>query len=207
MHPIVRIVSVIAGTSVLCNLLPTNAFGARFPNAVEKTFVVTGDAADSFGELLGMSTRGSSSIELPLDNGDAWAVYLLKQDTKTPLYGGDGPPRWNRVTFSSSPLPTLTLAPFWLDLATALPNSQPGYYSFSSPFIAEEPSATDAWGQMLKRLKKQPGWQTRAFPLFRRCFTSDDKTGICIAVYDSTDYTSKIERQGYMETITIHVHR
>ena len=107
------------------------ASGARFPNAVEKTFVVTGDAATSLATLLGMRTSGTSSVSLPLDKGVAWAVYLLKQDTKTPIYNGDGPPRWNRITFSASPLPTLTLAPYWLDLATALPNSRRGYYSFS----------------------------------------------------------------------------
>jgi hypothetical protein len=184
-------------------LLPMTASGARFPNAVEKTFVITGDAAASLAQLLGMSTSGSSSISLPLDKGVAWAVYLLKQDTKTPIYDG-GPPRWNRVTFSASPFRTLTLAPYWLDLATALPNSRPGYYSFSSPFIAEDLKAHDPWSQMLKRLKNEPGWDSKAFPQFQRCFTSSDKTGICIAVYANKDYTDNVERNGYMEMITIH---
>jgi hypothetical protein len=122
-----RVVTAVVATTVFCNLLPVTAAGARFPNAVEKTFVITGDAAASLARLLGMSTSGSPSISLPLDKGVGWAVYLLKQDTKTPIYNGDGPPRWNRVTFSASPLPTLTLAPYWLDLATALPNSRRGY--------------------------------------------------------------------------------
>ncbi|MGC1380389.1 MAG: hypothetical protein WA814_05125 [Candidatus Baltobacteraceae bacterium] len=180
------------------------ASAARFPNAVEKTFVVTGDAAVSLATLLGMSTSGSSSVSLPLDKGVAWAVYLLKQDTKSPIYNGDGPPRWNRVAFSASPLPTLTLAPYWLDLATALPNSRPGYYSFSSPFIAEDRKAGEPWAQMLKRLKREPGWDSKGFPQFQRCFTATDKTGICVAVYASKDYTNNVERDGYMEMITIH---
>jgi hypothetical protein len=180
------------------------ASAARFPNAVEKTFVVTGDAAASVAQLLGMSTSGSSSVSLPLDKGMAWAVYLLKQDTKTPIYNGDGPPRWNRVTFSASPLPTLTLAPYWLDLATALPNSRPGYYSFSSPFIAKDLRANDPWSQMLKRLKNEPGWDGEGFPQFQRCLKSTDKTGICVAVYANKDYTNNVERDGYMEMITIH---
>lgn len=180
------------------------ASGARFPNAVEKTFAVTGDAATSVATLLGMSTSESSAVSLPLDKGVAWAVYLLKQDTKTPIYNGDGPPRSNLVTFSASPLPRLTLAPYWLDLATALPNSRPGYYSFSSPFISEDFKASDSWTQMLKRLKSEAGWDSTGFLLFKRCFTSADKTEICVAVYGSKDYTNNVERNGYMETITIH---
>ena len=130
-------------------------------------------------------------------------MYLLEQDTKTPIYDGNGPPRSNRVTFSASPHPTLTLARYWLDLATALPNSRPGYYSFSSPFIAQDPRANDAWTQMLRRLKTESGWNSKGFPQFQRCFTSADKTGICIAVYGSKEYAGNVERDGYMETITI----
>jgi hypothetical protein len=182
----------------------TTASAARFPNAVEKTFVVMGAAATSVATLLGMSTSGSSSTSLPLDKGVAWAVYLLKQDTKLPLYNGDGPARSNRVTFSASPLPKLTLAPYWLDLATALPNARSGYYSFSSPFIAKDLNASDSWTQMLKRLKNEPGWDRKGFPQIQRCFTSADKTGICVAVYGNKDYTNNVERDGYMETITIH---
>lgn len=200
---LLRIVTPVVATSVFCYLLPMNASGARFPNAVERTFVVTGDAAVSFAQLLGMPTSGSSSVSLALDKGVAWAVYLLKKDTKTPIYNGEGPPRWNRITFSSSPLPRLALGPFWLDLATALPNSRPGYYSFTSPFIAEDLSANNPWTQMLKRLKNEPGWDTKASPQFQRCFTSSDKTGICIAVYSSKDYSGNVERNGYMEMITI----
>jgi hypothetical protein len=199
-----RVVTAVVATAVSFSLLPMTASGARFPNAVEKTFVVTGGAAASLATLLGMSTSGSSSVSLPLDKGVAWAVYLLKQDTKTPIYNGDGPPRWNRVTFSASPLPTLTLAPYWLDLATALPNARPGYYSFSSPFVAKDPKAQDPWTQMLKLLKKEPGWDSKGFPQFQRCFASTDKTGICVAVYANKDYTDNVERDGYMETITIH---
>ncbi len=191
-------------TAVICNCLPMIAAGARFPNAVEKTFAVTGEAATSVATLLGMSTSGSSSVSLQLDKGVAWAVYLLKHDTKAPIQNGDGPPRSNRVTFSAYPFPTLTLAPYWLDLATALPNSRLGYYSFSSPFIAEDLKASDSWTQMLKRLKNEPGWDSKGFPQFQRCFTSADETGICVAVYHNKDYTNNVERDGYMETVTIH---
>lgn len=202
----VRIATAVVIAFVFCNLVPMDASGARFPNAVEKTLVVTGDAAASFAQLLGLSTSRSSSVALPLDKGEAWAVYLLKKDSRTPIYNKDEPERWNRLTFSASPLPTLALAPYWLDLATALPNSRPGYYSFSSPFIAEDLRGNDSWAQMLKRLKKEPGWHSNESPQFRRCFTSDDKTGICIAVYASKDYTDKVDRNGYMETITVHPH-
>jgi len=199
-----RIVAAVVAAAVFCNLLPMTASAARYPNAVQKTVVITGEAATAVAALLGMTTAGSSSVSLPLDKGVAWAVYLLKQDTKTPIYNGDGPPRWNRVTFSASPLPTLTLAPYWLDLATALPNSRPGYYSFSSPFIAEDVRASDPWTQMLERLKNEPGWVSKGWPQFQRCYTSTDKTEICIAVYASKEYTSSAEREGYLESVTIH---
>lgn len=179
------------------------ASAARFPNAVEKTFVVTGSAALSIARMLGLPASGSSSVSLPLDKGVAWAVYLLKQDTKTPLYNGDGPPRWNHITFSSAPIPTLKLAPYWLDLATALPNSRPGYFSFSSPFLEKDPKANDGWSGMLKRLKNEPGWNGKGFPEFQRCFSSSAKSQICIAVYAAKDYTGNVERAGYMETITV----
>jgi hypothetical protein len=182
---------IVTASVVALFFCPIDASGARFPNAVEKMFVVTGDAAASFAQLLGMPATGLSSVALPLD--------------KT-MNDGDGPQRWNRVTFSASPLPTLTLAPYWLDLATALPNSRPGYYSFSSPFIAEDLRRNDPWSRMLKRLKKEPGWQPKASPQFQRCLTSGDKTAICIAVYASTDYTDAVDRNGYMETITIRAH-
>jgi len=198
-----RIAAAIVATAALCGLVPMTASGARFPNAVEKTFVVTGNAATSMAALLGMARSGSSALSLPLDKGVAWAVYLLKQDTKTPLSSGDGPPRSNRVTFSASPLPTLTLAPYWLDLATALPNSRPGYYSFSSPFIALDLKTGGSWTYMLRRLKKESGWDEHGFPLFQRCFASENGAEICVAVYDIKNYANG-ERNGYMETITLH---
>ncbi len=61
------------------------ASAARYPNAVEKTFVVTGDAATSLAALFGMPTTGASSVSLELDKGVTWAIYLLKQGTKRPF--------------------------------------------------------------------------------------------------------------------------
>jgi hypothetical protein len=194
----------VLATAVLCIAFPMNASGARFPNAVEKTFTVTGDAATSVAALLGLSATGPSSVSLPLDKGVAWAVYLLKLDTKTPITSGDGPPRWNKVSFSTAPVPTLTLAPYWLDLATALPNSRPGYYSFSSPFLTKDAKANDPWTRMLRRLKTEPGWNAGAFPQFQRCFAPTGTTELCISVYGSKDYTDNVERDGYMEMLTVH---
>src|SRR5579862_941916 len=105
-----RIVAAVVAVTIVCNLLPMTASGARFPNAVEKTFVITGDAATSVATLLGLAGSGTSSVTLPIDKGVAWAVYLLKQDTKTPIYNGDGPPRFNHVTYSAAPVAKLTLA-------------------------------------------------------------------------------------------------
>ena len=177
------------------------ASAARFPNAVEKRIVVTGNAAASVAALLGLSSSQPSTT-LQLGKSDAWAVYLLKQDTKTPLSSGKGPPRYNRVTFSVSPIASLTIQPYWLDLATQLPESKPGYYSFGSPFLSEQ-SANDGWSQILRRLKGEPGWNANARPQFRRCFVSNEKAEICIAVYGAKDYASNSASDGYQEIVTV----
>ncbi len=57
---------------------------------------------------------------------------------------------------------------------------------------------------MLRLLKSEPGWHSEGFPLFQRCFESGDKTEICVAVYDGKDYTDNVDRDGFMEMITVH---
>jgi hypothetical protein len=57
---------------------------------------------------------------------------------------------------------------------------------------------------MLKRLKNEPGWDSKGFPQFQRCFTSTDRTEICVAVYGNKDYTNNVDRDGYMEMIAVH---
>jgi hypothetical protein len=151
-----------------------------------------------------MSAREPSSLALQLGRGEAWAVYLLKQDTSVPLYNdNDGSPvRTNLVAFSPGPVPLLTISPFWLDQGTALPMTRVGYFSFGSPFLGEALDGKDPWTQLLRRLQQQPGWNTASVPQFHRCFPPPEGTELCIDVYGTKDYPDNIEKNGYVIGIT-----
>lgn len=185
-------------------VIPIAASGARFPNAVEKTIVVNGAAAVSVATLFGFSLRGASAVSLRLGQYDAWAVYLLKRDTKTELSNGDAPVRYNLVKFSAIPSASLTIAPYWLDLATQHPETKVGYYSFGSPFVSEDLNGNDSWIKLLRRLKKESGWNGKARPQFQRCVMSPEKTELCLSVFRETDYTNNRERNGYVVRLTAH---
>jgi hypothetical protein len=185
-------------------LVPIAASGARFPNAVEKQIVISGDAAVSAAALLNLPSSGPSSISLKLGRNDAWAVYLLKHDTKQELSNGDGPARYNLVKFSRAPIATLTIAPYWLDLGTQLPETKAGYYAFDSPFISEDLSSNDPWAKLLRHLKNESGWNGNARPQLQRCVTSREQTELCFSVYGAKDYAHSPERNGYVVRIAAH---
>jgi hypothetical protein len=189
---------------LLSIVIPLGASAARFPNAVEKQIVVSGDAATTVADLLGLTSPSGASASLKLDRHDAWMVYLLKHPTDQELTNGDGPDRYNVVKFTASPRASLSIGPFWLDLGTGAPNSQPGYYLFGSPFLPETLRSGDPWTRLVRRLRSEPGWNNSKVPQFQRCVTSPERTEICIRVYGTTDYTNNVERNGYSATITAH---
>jgi hypothetical protein len=191
---------------VLALLVAMPAAGAKYPNAVEKQIVVTGAPAAAFAEMLGMSSHEPSSLALQLGRGEAWAVYLLKQDTKVPLDNdNDGAPvRTNLIAFSPGPVPSLTISPFWLDQGTALPMTRVGTFSFGSPFLGEALDGNDPWTLILRRLKQESGWTATAYRQFHRCFSPPDATELCIDVYGIKDYADNIEKNGYVIGIVAH---
>jgi hypothetical protein len=197
-----RLITGAVAAALFSVLLPVSVPGARFPNALEKQIVMRGDAAVSLATLLGLASSAPSSISLQL--GPGGAVYLLKHDTKKEITNGDGPPRYNLVRFSAAPIASLTIGPYWLDLATQLPETKAGYYSFDSPFISGDLKSNDPWARLLRRLKRESGWKSNGRPQFQRCFTSLEKNEICIDVYGAKDYATNPERSGYLITITAH---
>lgn len=203
-EPPARLITVAVAAVIFSVLLPVSVSGARFPNAVEKQITLSGDAAVSVASLLGLSSSGPSSISLQLGQSDAWAVYLLKHDTMREITNGNGPARYNLVRFSATPIASLAIGPYWLDLATQLPATRVGYYSFGSPFISEDSKSNEPWAQLLRRLKRESGWNSNGRPQFQRCFTSAEKNELCIDVYGAKDYASDPERNGYLITITAH---
>jgi hypothetical protein len=200
--PPARLITGAVVAAIFGVLLPVSVWGARFPNAVERQIVFSGDAAVPVATLLGLSSSGASSISLQLGQSDAWAVYLLKHDTKKEITNGNGPARYNLLRFLAVPVASLTIGPYWLDLATQLPETRAGYYSFGSPFISEDLKSNDPWARLARRLKKEPGWNSSGRPQFQRCFTSVEKNELCVDVYGAKDYASQPERNGYLITIT-----
>lgn len=188
------------GFLLLILMVPMSASGARFPNAIEKTFVLTGDAAVLGADLLGLSVQTPSSPPLRLGRGEAWAVYLLKQDTKEPLYNdNDGaPPRDNQAAYAEAPVPTLTLGPYWLDQGTALPAPKPGAFSFGSPFLPATLGGSDPWTRLLRRLQQESGWTPGAVPEFKRCAGPPDGPSLCVVAYAVKDYPNNIEQDGHV---------
>jgi hypothetical protein len=182
---------------LLVSAMPVS--GAKFPAAVEKTVTLSGDAAVAAAALFGLSTAGPGSVSLPLGRGVAWAVYLLKQDTAEPLYNDEHmPPRRDMVGFSAGPTPTLTIAPFWLALATSLPNPQPGHYSIGSDSLPVSLPRDDPWSQIARRLKAEPGWRDDANPRATRCFEGESGTELCFSVAAGTDYPNNIPMAVYV---------
>jgi hypothetical protein len=180
------------------------AQAARFPNAVEKTIVVSGKEASSVAELFGLNEAHPPSVSLQLGRMDAWAVYLLKKDTKVELVNdNDGSPaRYDVLEFTTAPSPALSIHPFWLDLATQHPFPRAGDYSFSSPFISETLDQNDPWTQLVKRLKKESQWNGGARSEFRRAFSFLQGATLTIEVFSQEDYAN--DKKGHSVTITVH---
>ena len=194
------------GVLLFAVVLPVSAEGARYPDATERQIVLTGEAATSAAALLGLTGPGAAPVSLRLGPGEAWAVHLLKRATRESLHiDSNAPPaRYNRTAFTASPAPTLSLSPFWLDLATALPANQPGYFSFGSPFISEKPDPNDPWTRIFRRLRGEPQWSPAAVPQVRDCSTSAEGDELCVELYGVKDYTNNIERNGYGIRILAH---
>lgn len=175
------------------------ASGARFPDAVETAVALTGAAAHSVAELFGLSLTAPAAVALPLGPNDAWAVYLLKQDTPRRLWNANEgvPARHNALRYTSAPTPSLHISPYWLDLGTRLPEPKPGGYSFGSPLLLDAPDPDDPWIRLLRRLRKEPGWHEGATPTLQRCFPSAEGTELCLTVSSAKDYADHAERRGY----------
>jgi hypothetical protein len=192
----------VVSSALFCTALSTKpAAGARFPNAVGKSISLSGPAATEVAGLFGLSDE--AAVSLPLGRGDAWAIYLLKRDTKVELLNdNDGsPPRQNVLSYSPRPMPSLSVAPFWLDLATRHPDPQPGSYSFSSPFLSDATVATDPWTALLARLQKDKSWHSGQGTPLKRCFDFPDKKQLCITVFGSKDYAAN--KDGYTITVSV----
>jgi hypothetical protein len=197
--------TVVLAAGILGGVLCAPVFAARAPDAVERKIVLTGPAALAVAKLFEIATS-SSSASLRLGRPDSWAVYLLKQDTVTPLWNDNegSPERYDSMAFSSSPEPSLTIGPYWLDWGTGLPNPRPGYYSFGSPFLSEKLDQQDPWTRLVRRLQAEPEWKGAARVQFRRCFASPDGTELCVEVWSREDYPDNKKVIGHVVTLTAH---
>lgn len=153
-------------------------------------------------ELFGLPSSKSTSTSLPLHKGNAWAIYLLKQDTPKPLSNANEgcPARFNKLDFSSGIIPTLSISPFWLDFGTKLPNSEPYTYSFSSPFISNNVDESDAWSTLISRVHAQPEWNEGNKIEFERSFDFPERK-VTIQIYSDKDYSTN--SKGHVAYFTV----
>lgn len=190
-----------------CICFTTLAGAARAPNAVECTLEMKGEGLAALAKLFGLTDDGSH-VELPLGEGTAWAVYLLKQDTPVKLSNAQGqPPRFNRVSFQSQGGTAVQIGPFWQDMGTAAPNSRPGVYEFFSDTFPEALTGTDPWISLIRELKSSPSWRESATRksgqrVFEKSFRSDDGSSLVFSIVLMQTYTNNVSGWGYVASVS-----
>ncbi len=199
-----RIVKLTPFLVIIMVSIPSFVSGAKFPNAIEKTFVIRGPAADSVARLLGLT----HNVSLRLSKADAWAVYLLKkQDTAIEEFDYENaPPCYNKVEYISDKVSSLILYPYWLDLGTRLPEPKVGCYTFGSPLLTEKIKQDDPWMKILHRLKADPAWNGSKDVPFFRCYPSE-KITLCIEVYKCKNCDEASESTSHIVTFSIQLSR
>lgn len=174
--------------------------GARFPNAVEKKIIVSGEKIRPFAELFELQ----SPVSLRLGRNDAWAVYLLKQDTKEKLLNDNhgSPARYNRLILLNKNGIIMEISPYWLDLGTSFPYHKPGHYEFSSPVIQGDlDQQDDPWNKLVRNLKNRPEWKSEDNVQFHQCHVSSEQIVLCVEVFRARNYGSA-RIDGHVVTIT-----
>lgn len=203
---VVKVASALA--AALCGLAAgAPAFAAKAPAAVERRITLTGPAAAALAELLGLSPAAAATVSLRLGYSTAWAVHLLKQDTKERMRNDDeGPPaRYDLIELSPAPRPSITISPYWRDLGTRLPMPEVGSYSFESPFLREDLPGSEPWTRLVKRLEADPAWNRLDHTPFKRCFASPDRVELCVMVLRQDDYPDNKKVSGYVAFIEAHL--
>ena len=187
------------------------AQGAKYPNAIELTFNLYGNAAQELADLFAV-TKNNSEIAIELSENTAWAVYGLKDDLPTPLSNSDNQPsRSNVVRFTTASLPKLTIGPFWEDLATALPPSEQRGYRFSSQNIGTDLLGDDVLTRLLRKLKTKPEWQGQCvkeefIAIFSKTFIDEHGSKLTLKVWCMDQYPrNKLTSMYSVELILEHV--
>ena len=180
--------------------------GARYPNAIESSFALHGEAAAKIAGLFGLTSE-NSQISLKLGGNTSWAVYLLKQDTPKRLSNSQGQPdRYNLLQFTLGPQPSLSIGPFWEDLATALPNNEPGRYRISSDDINMSLSGNDPWTQLLKKLITKAEWKgqckrERPTKLFSQTYIDKQGSNLSLHVWCHESFPNNVSTLMYRTEI------
>ena len=161
------------------------AHGARAANAVERELAWRGHDARVIAEWFGLDPRQDGRLTLRLGRGDAWAIYLLKQDTPTPLSNdNDGsPPRDNLLVYraGAGADASLTLGPYWLDLGTRSPQNEPGRLMFSSTDVPAQPDGDDVWSALARRLMRESAYRAGEWRELRHCLGTTPE--MCLDLY------------------------
>ena len=113
-----------------------SAYAARWPNTVQKRFIVEGKNATVVAEFLGFSAKKDGEYHLPWapDNSECYKG----SSENGPIYQLCNPIRHeNIVIFYAGPNPKLIMSGYWLDGETGSIEDVPKY-SFMSPDILKE---------------------------------------------------------------------
>lgn len=182
--------------------LVEDSHAARAPNAVECSITIEGSPSREMATLFGLDAK-HPALELTLSENTAWAVYLLKHDTTTPLANSDGQPkRRNSLRFRDGRPPSLSVETFFQDLGTALPYSKPGYFSFTSENVEESLSGGTVTSKLLKKWKGMDGWKvspqkSSGDEVFRRSFLGNDGTEVSVQVFTVLTYPKGVPAWEY----------
>jgi hypothetical protein len=157
------------------------AVAARFPDSVQRTFVVDGAPARAFCALFGIAASQETVLEFPI-LGTAGMTSNMN-------YRGDAS---NRISFSSENEKwRVVLGDNWYDNTTG--SSQPvPRYSFISPFIDPRLAVDNGWGTLLRQLRVQLPERKEHAAIVSHIHTDEDASPFLdVLVYIVYDYVEK----------------
>jgi hypothetical protein len=131
-------------------ITPLQAFAARAPDIIEKSFVIRGKDADSAAVLLGMNAFSASTLKLPWDSQASkrnctWGEVPANSSWKR---CEDLPPLENIIDYIPGTPSELRLSGHWFDYTTA---SGPRFaiFQFGSPAFHVGQELSSDWNILL----------------------------------------------------------
>jgi hypothetical protein len=157
------------------------AAAARFPDTVQRTFVVEGAPARELAALFGMADADETSLQLPvLDTGGM---------SSERNYGGLASNSMQVTRLDDGP--RVVIGDRWYDNETGSGEPVPKY-SFTSPYIDPRLTAANGWTVLLRHLGvKMPADKAHGKVVVRKYLNEDAAPFLSVIVYLVYDYTEE----------------